>query len=99
MNITVLELSEDKVKIALIGQGHTFMNTLISEMQKDPNVDVANYVIEFQFSDPILTITTYDKKDPISPIVAACARISDSCTELLNNINLEIDNLSFRAVL
>ena len=86
MNITVLELSEDKVKITLIGQGHTFMNALISEIQKDPTVDVANYVIEFQFSDPVLTVTTHDKKDPVAPILAACSRIAASCDELLNNI-------------
>jgi DNA-directed RNA polymerase subunit L len=86
MNITVLELSEDKVKITLIGQGHTFMNALISEIQKDPTVDIANYVIEFQFSDPVLTVTTYDKKDPIAPIVAACNRLSASCNDLLKDV-------------
>lgn len=86
MNITVLELSEDKVKITLIGQGHTFMNALISEIQKDPTVDIANYVIEFQFSDPVLTVTTYDKKDPIAPIIAACNRLSASCNELLKDV-------------
>jgi len=87
MNITVLELSEDKVKIALIGQGHTFMNALISEIQKDPTVDVANYIIEFQFSDPVLTVTTYDKKDPVAPIIAACTRLSAFCNELLNGVS------------
>jgi len=86
MNITVLELSEDKVKIALIGQGHTFMNALISEIQKDPTVDVANYIIEFQFSDPVLTVTTYDKKDPVAPIIAACTRISAACNDLLKDV-------------
>ncbi|PKL59059.1 MAG: DNA-directed RNA polymerase subunit L, partial [Methanomicrobiales archaeon HGW-Methanomicrobiales-4] len=70
MNITVLELSEDKVKISIVGQGHTFMNALISEIQKDPAVDVANYIIEFQFSDPVLTVTTHDKKDPLAPYLA-----------------------------
>jgi DNA-directed RNA polymerase subunit L len=86
MNITVLELNEDKVKITLIGQGHTFMNALISEIQKDPTVDVANYIIEFQFSDPILTVTTHDKQDPIAPILAACSRMSASCTSLIDQI-------------
>ncbi len=86
MNITVLELNEDKVKIALIGQGHTFMNALISEIQKDPTVDVANYIIEFQFSDPILTVTTHEKKDPVAPILAACTRLSTSCSDLMNEV-------------
>ena len=58
MNITVLELGEDLVRISLAGQGHTFMNALKAEILTDPAVDVANYVIEFQFSDPVLTVTT-----------------------------------------
>jgi len=87
MNITVLELSEDKVKISLIGQGHTFMNALISEIQKDPSVDVANYIIEFQFSDPVLTVTTHDMKDPVAPILAACSRLSSSCQSLLDDLS------------
>jgi len=87
MNITVLELSEDKVKISLAGQGHTFMNALISEIQKDPTVDVANYIIEFQFSDPVLTVTTHDKKDPVAPVIAACTRISADCAGLLNDLS------------
>jgi DNA-directed RNA polymerase subunit L len=86
MNITVLELNEDKVKINLAGQGHTFMNALISEIQKDPSVDVANYIIEFQFSDPVLTVTTHEKKDPVAPILAACTRISSTCSELMNDL-------------
>ena len=86
MNITVLELNEDKVKITLVGQGHTFMNALISEIQKDPTVDVANYIIEFQFSDPVLTVTTHDKKDPIAPILTACTCISTECNNLIHDI-------------
>ncbi len=87
MNITVLELGEDKVRIALLGQGHTFMNALINEIQKDPTVDVANYIIEFQFSDPVLTVTTHDNKDPVAPILAACSRISADCAGLLNDLS------------
>lgn len=87
MNITVLELTEDKVKISLAGEGHTFMNALISEIQKDPTVDVANYIIEFQFSDPVLTVTTHDNKDPVAPVLAACSRLSASCQDMLNNLS------------
>lgn len=87
MNITVLELNEDKVKISLGGEGHTFMNALINEIQKDPAVDVANYIIEFQFSDPVMTVTTHDNKDPITPILAACNRLSSACDELIKDLS------------
>ena len=83
MNITVLELLEDKVRISIPGQGHTFMNALTAEILRDPSVDVASYVIEFQFSDPILIVTTIDKKDPVQPIIDACKRLSGDCSDLL----------------
>lgn len=85
MNITVLELGEDMVRISLAGQGHTFMNALKTEILSDPTVDVANYVIEFQFSDPVLTVTTLNKADPVKPIMDACKRISGNCEELLSS--------------
>ncbi|MDD1725024.1 MAG: DNA-directed RNA polymerase subunit L [Methanospirillum sp.] len=86
MNITVLELGEDIVRISLAGQGHTFMNALKTEILSDPTVDVANYVIEFQFSDPVLTVTTLNKADPIKPIMDACKRISGNCEDLLSSL-------------
>jgi len=86
MNITVLELGEDKVTISLPGQGHTFMNALKTELLADPTGDVANYVIEFQFSDPVLTVTTHNKADPVKPILDACRRISAQCEELLSSL-------------
>ena len=86
MNITVLELGEDMVRISLAGQGHTFMNALKTEILTDPKVDVANYVIEFQFSDPVLTVTTHNKADPVQPILDACKRLSGQCEELLSSL-------------
>ncbi len=87
MNITVLELEDDKVRIALPGLGHTFMNVLASEILKDKSVDIASYVIEFQFSDPVLTVTTYDKKDPITPVMEACKRLSASTADLIKQLD------------
>lgn len=86
MNITVLELGEDLVRISLAGQGHTFMNALKTEILADPTVDVANYVIEFQFSEPILTVTTHNKVDPVKPVLDACKRLAGQCDELLSSL-------------
>ena len=62
------------------------MNTLTEEILKDPDVDVARYVIEFQFSDPELLVTTNGNKDPLDVIRDACTRISGHCDELLSNM-------------
>jgi DNA-directed RNA polymerase subunit L len=83
MNIKLLELEKDKARLIIQGEGHTFMNALTEEILKDPDVDVARYVIEFQFSDPELLVTTNGKKDPLDVIRDACSRVSGHCDELL----------------
>jgi DNA-directed RNA polymerase, subunit L (EC 2.7.7.6) len=58
MIVKVLELEKDKARLVIQGEGHTFMNALVEELLADPDVDVAKYTIEFQFSDPELLVTT-----------------------------------------
>lgn len=86
MNIKILELERDKARIVLQGEGHTFMNALTEEILRDPDVDIAKYTIEFQFSDPELLVTTNGKKDPLTAIKEACQRLSGYCDELLEKI-------------
>jgi DNA-directed RNA polymerase subunit L len=86
MNIKLLELEKDKARLIIQGEGHTFMNTLTEEILKDPDVDVARYVIEFQFSDPELLVTTNGKKDPLDVIRDACARVAGYCDDLLSQM-------------
>lgn len=87
MNIKILELKKDKAKLLIQGEGHTFMNVLTEEILKDPDVDVAKYLIKFQFSDPELLVTTNGKKSPLDVITDACRRISGSCDELLESLS------------
>jgi DNA-directed RNA polymerase subunit L len=87
MNITVLELSQDKIRVVVSKQGHTFMNGLIIELLEDPRVDVANYLMEFQHSDPILMVTTVDGADPVETIMDACKRFSGRCDALIEELH------------
>ena len=86
MIVKVLELEKDKARLIILGEGHTFMNALVEEILHDPDVDVAKYVIEFQFSDPELLVTTKGKKNPLKIIKKACKRISGHCDDLLNGL-------------
>jgi DNA-directed RNA polymerase subunit L len=86
MNIKILELERDKTRIVIQSEGHTFMNALTEEILRDPDVDIAKYTIEFQFSDPELLVTTNGKKDPLIVIKEACQRLTDYCDELLAEI-------------
>jgi len=88
MIVKVLELEKDKARLVIQGEGHTFMNALVEEVLTDPDVDVAKYVIEFQFSDPELLVTTKNgKKNPMTVIKKACKRLSGNCSELVKGIS------------
>jgi DNA-directed RNA polymerase subunit L len=86
MIVKVLELEKDKARLVIQGEGHTFMNALIEEILSDPDVDVARYMIEFQFSDPELFVTTKGKKNPLPIIKKACKRISSHCDDLIEGL-------------
>jgi DNA-directed RNA polymerase subunit L len=86
MIVKVLDLEKDKVRLTIQGEGHTFMNALVEEILSDPDVDVARYNIEFQFSDPELIVTTKNKKNPVPIVRKACKRITAHCDELLKGI-------------
>jgi DNA-directed RNA polymerase subunit L len=86
MIVKVLDLEKDKVRLIIQGEGHTFMNALVEEILNDPDVDVAKYMIEFQFSDPELLVTTKGKKNPLPIIKKACKRISGHCNELIRDL-------------
>jgi DNA-directed RNA polymerase subunit L len=83
MIVKVLELESNKARLVIQGEGHTFMNALCDEILRDPSVDVAKYIIEFQFSDPELLVTTKGKKDPAVVIRDACKRLSKNCDKLI----------------
>jgi DNA-directed RNA polymerase subunit L len=86
MIVKVLDLEKDKVRLVIQGEGHTFMNALVEEILTDSDVDVAKYVIEFQFSDPELLVTTKGKKNPLPIIKKACKRISGHCNGLIKDL-------------
>ena len=86
MNIKILELEKNKARLIIQGEGHTFMNVLTEEILKDPDVDVARYLVKFQFSDPELLVTTRGNRDPLAVVRDACGRLEGCCAELLEQI-------------
>ena len=86
MEIKILELNSDNVKILFVGESHTYMNALTQEILTDSRVDVASYNPELHFTDPILYVSTKDGADPIAVIIDAARHISADCAELLDAI-------------
>lgn len=86
MDITLLEIKENKVRLVLNREGHTFANAIVNELLNDPEVDVAKYSMEFQFSEPELLVTTRGSKKPLDAIREAADRIAKNCDELLQSL-------------
>ncbi len=86
MIVKVLELEDNKARLVIQGEGHTFMNALTDEILHAPAVAVAKDTIEFQFSDPELLVTTKGKKDPLVVIRDACKRLSKNCDKLIKGL-------------
>ena len=86
MEIKILELNADNVKILFVGESHTYMNALTQEILTDPRVDVASYNPKLDFTDPELFVSTKDGVDPIVAIIDAARRLSANCAELLDAI-------------
>ena len=86
MDVKVLELEPTKARLVIAGEGHTFMNALVEELLLDPGVDVAKYVIKFQFADPELLVTTRGEREPVAAIRDACGRLVASCDQLLADL-------------
>ena len=86
MDVKVLELGPGRARLVVGGEGHTFMNALVEELLLDPRVDVAKYVIKFQFADPELLVTTHEGREPVAAIRDACQRVVGYCDELLADL-------------
>ena len=87
MEIKIIELTDDKAKIAFVGESHTYMNTLKEEILKNPNVDIAQYYHEYIFTDPILVVKTKKKKDPIAVIKKAAEALAKDCGKLITQVS------------
>lgn len=85
MKVKILEHEKDKLRFVIEGEGHTFVNALVEEVLLDSEVDVAKYVIEYQFSDPevLVTMKPKAKKTPEDVVIRALENISHRCDALL----------------
>lgn len=75
MKIKVIEKEKNKLKLEIIGEDHTFCNSLRKELWNDKDVQVAGYNIDHPLvSNPVLTLETVNK-DPKKALEAAISRL------------------------
>ncbi|MBM3199950.1 DNA-directed RNA polymerase subunit L [Candidatus Woesearchaeota archaeon] len=93
MEIKVLEKEKNKLKIEIIGENHTFCNSLRKELWNDDDVKVAGYNIEHPLvAHPVLVLET-DKKDPKKVLDAAIKRLKDRNEKIRGAVKAVSKNL------
>jgi DNA-directed RNA polymerase subunit L len=75
MELTVLEKTDELLRIELAGEDHTFMNVLKGALLETEGVGAATYDMNPEQSggqvDPILTLKTDEAVDPLEALAAA----------------------------
>jgi DNA-directed RNA polymerase subunit L len=86
MEVKVIEMGEDYVKLLVKGEDHTFLNLLQHHLLEDESVVIAKYHISHPLvGDPELYVKT-NGKNPIEVIREANEKIVKECEELLSQL-------------
>jgi len=79
MELTVLEKTDDLLRIELAGEDHTFMNVLKGALLETDGVGAATYDMNPEQSggqvDPILTLKTEGSVDPLDALTDAAEHV------------------------
>jgi len=82
MPIKVLEGSESRLKIELIGEDHTLSNLLAKTLLEDPAVKFTTYTIDHPLvSNPVLIVITDGSKSAKQALLDALYKIKDRVLE------------------
>jgi DNA-directed RNA polymerase subunit L len=81
LNLKIITKTENQAVIEFVGEGHTILNLLRTELLNDERVLMATYDTKFPVMDnPVFRIST-SGIDPIVVLKEATRRIIDQCEE------------------
>jgi DNA-directed RNA polymerase subunit L len=81
VNLKIIKKTDDEAVIEFVGEGHTILNLLHTELLVDARVDIATYDTKFPIMDnPVFRLKTRGA-DPIAVLREAAARIIGQCDE------------------
>jgi DNA-directed RNA polymerase subunit L len=81
VNLKIIKKTEDEAVIEFIGEGHTILNLIRTELLADARVEMATYDTKFPIMDnPIFRLKT-NGADPIVVLREAASRITGQCDE------------------
>ncbi len=86
MEVKVVEMGENYLRLLVKGEDHTFLNLLQHYLLEDEDVVIAKYDIPHPLvGEPELFVKT-NKKSPMEAIKRANERIVEVCRELIEKI-------------
>ncbi len=86
MEIKIVEVGENKLKMIVRGEDHTFLNLLQHYLLEDEHVLIAKYNIPHPLTgEPELVVKT-NGKNPLEVIKEANEKIIKACNELLQQL-------------
>jgi DNA-directed RNA polymerase subunit L len=86
MEVKVLEMGDDYVKLLIRGEDHTYLNLLQHYLLEDENVVIAKYNIPHPLEDKAELFVKTNGKNPLQAIREANEKIVKACDELLAQI-------------
>jgi len=81
MNLKIVKKTENQAIIEFVGEGHTILNLLRTELLTDERVLMATYDTKFVIMDNPVFRPTTSNVDPIVVLIEATQRIIGQCEE------------------
>ncbi|AEA47705.1 RpoL/Rpb11 RNA polymerase subunit family protein [Archaeoglobus veneficus] len=86
MEVKIIEMGDDFVRLLVKGEDHTFLNLLQHYLLEDEDVVVAKYHISHPLvGEPELFVRT-NGKNPLDAIKEANEKIAKYCEELISQL-------------
>ncbi len=86
MEVKIIDIGEDYVRLVIKGEGHTYLNLLQHYLVEDDDVIVARYNIPHPLiGEPEIYIKT-SGVDPLEAVKRANEKIIEACNTLLEQI-------------
>lgn len=83
MELTIINKTENEIKIKVVGESHTLLNALKTALLNNKHVEIATYDIKHPtISDPVLFVRT-DGADSIEVIKEASHELVKECDEFI----------------
>ena len=75
MEVKFLEDTKEKLKIEIMGEGHTLCNPLVKELWNDKSVEIAGYNIDHSLvSNPILIVQSSNAKSSLKKAIEGLSK-------------------------